>query len=223
MATATTVCAYDRAGHGWSDPVGRPQDGAAIAADLHTLLQRAGVAGPYVLVGHSSGGPYMQAFAADYPDEVAGMVMLDAQPSDAFTALPDYPGMYGTFRALMNVAPSLARIGVGFLVASPADPSGVRTAQILRDEYVALPDALEQAQALTTIDGRPLVVVTAGSEQQAGWLAAQERLVDLSVNAVHRVLPSATHATVLWGADAPASSLAILDVVGAVRSGSPVR
>ena len=93
VADSTTVCAYDRAGHGLSEEAAGPQDGIAIATDLHTLLERAGVHGPYVLVGHSSGGPYVRVFAARYPDEVAGMVLLDAQPADAFTALPDYPSL----------------------------------------------------------------------------------------------------------------------------------
>ena len=72
VAASTTVCAYDRAGHGRSDEAAAPQDGIALATDLHTLLERAGVAGPYVLVGHSSGGPYVRVFAARYPDQIAG-------------------------------------------------------------------------------------------------------------------------------------------------------
>ena len=56
VAGTTRVCAYDRAGQGWSDDVAHPQDGLAVAADLHTLLARAGEHGPYVLAGHSSGG-----------------------------------------------------------------------------------------------------------------------------------------------------------------------
>lgn len=91
VAKTTTVCTYDRAGHGRSDEAAGPQDGIALATDLHTLLERAGVPGPYVLVGHSSGGPYVRVFAARYLDEVAGMVLLDPQPADAFTALPTYP------------------------------------------------------------------------------------------------------------------------------------
>ena len=98
VAASTTVCAYDRAGHGRSEEAAGPQDGIALATDLHTLLERAGVAGPYVLVGHSSGGPYVRVFAARYPDQIAGMVLLDAQPADAFTALPDYPGFYYPYR-----------------------------------------------------------------------------------------------------------------------------
>jgi pimeloyl-ACP methyl ester carboxylesterase len=223
VAAATTVCAYDRAGHGWSDPAPGPQDGNAIAADLHVLLQRSGIPGPYILAGHSSGGPYVRVFAARYPDEVAGMVLLDAQPADAFTALPDYPGFYGPYRAVTSLAPSLARVGVGFLLATPADPSGARTARQMRNEVMALPDALDQAAVLRSIGDRPLVVVTAGSGGQAGWLAAQDRLVGLSANAVHRVIPNATHESLLLGSDADASSRAILDVLAAARSGGLVR
>lgn len=223
-AASTTVCAYDRAGHGRSDTAADPQDGSAIAADLHVLLERAGVPGPYVLVGHSSGGPYMRVFAASYPDEVAGMVLLDAQPADAFTALPDYPAFYWPYRAVTTLAPSLARVGLGILLlGSPSDPAGVRTATSMRDEVMALPDALEQAQRLTTIGERPLVVVSAGSGSQAGWSTAQERFLELSTNADHRVIAAATHESVVFGADASASAQAILDVVASVRTGSPVR
>ena len=78
VAQQTRVCVYDRAGRGWSDPADAPQDGAALVADLHTLLARAHVAGPYVVAGHSFGGLYTLAFAARYPDEVVGMVLLDS-------------------------------------------------------------------------------------------------------------------------------------------------
>jgi pimeloyl-ACP methyl ester carboxylesterase len=223
VAPTTTVCAYDRAGHGWSDPADQPQDGLAIASDLEVLLERAGIAGPYVLVGYSSGGPYTQVFAARYPDEVAGLVFLDAQPADAFEALPDYPAFYAPYRALMTLAPSLARLGVGIpVLGSPSDPAGIGAARMFHDEVIALPDALKQAQELRTIGDRPLVVLTAESGQQAGWSTAQERLAQLSTNADHRVVPTAAHETVL-GADAPASVQAILDVVASVRTGNPVR
>ena len=223
VAPSTTVCAYDRAGHGWSDPADGPQDGTAIATDLQNLLDRARIAGPFVLVGHSSGGPYMQVYAARHPDKVAGMVLLDAQPADAFTALPDYPAFYWPYRAVTTLAPSLARLGVGILVlGAPADPAGIHVAASLHDEVIALPTALRQAQALRTIGDRPLVVLTAATGQQAGWQAAQERLADLSTNADHRVISTATHATVV-SADASASAQAILDVVTSVRTGNQVR
>src|SRR3954469_6364446 len=92
VARATRVCVYDRAGRGWSEPADTPQDGTQIATDLHTLLQRGKVPGPYVLAGHSFGGLYVLAFAARYPDEVAGMVLIDstapASPATPRTAAP---------------------------------------------------------------------------------------------------------------------------------------
>src|SRR3954447_17969224 len=78
VAGATRVCVYDRAGRGWSEPADTPQDAAQISTDLHTLLRRANVPGPYVLGGHSFGGLYVLTYAAHYPDDVAGMVLVDA-------------------------------------------------------------------------------------------------------------------------------------------------
>jgi pimeloyl-ACP methyl ester carboxylesterase len=146
LAPSTTVCAYDRAGHGRSDTVSAPQDGIALATDLHTLLERADVPGPYVLVGHSSGGPYVRVFAARYPDQIAGMVLLDAQPSDDFAKLPGYASFYTGFRKATGLAPSMARLGVlRFYVVYR---SMVR-AKVARSRLRQLqsPDAREQAQA----------------------------------------------------------------------------
>lgn len=213
IAARTKVCVYDRAGHGQSDEAG-PQDGIALATDLHTLLQRAGVAGPYVLAGHSSGGPYVRVFAAAYPAEVAGMVLLDAQPADVFTSIPDYPPFYRIYRMVTTWAPSLARIGIlGPVLGLSPDESQVATARAQRDEVATL----------TTIGDRPLVVVTAGIGEQAGWPAAQDRLAGLSTNSAHRVVASATHDSLITGPDAPTSAQAILDVLEAVRSGTPLR
>src|SRR6202171_4059698 len=116
IAQNTTVCAYDRAGQGWSDPPASPQDGAAVATDLHTLLDHAQIPGPYVIVGPSTGGVYARIFAASYPDQVAGMVLLDSQPNEALTGLPDFPSQYSVLRRATAFFPSLARLGVFRLV-----------------------------------------------------------------------------------------------------------
>jgi pimeloyl-ACP methyl ester carboxylesterase len=219
VAASTTVCAYDRAGHGRSEEAG-PQDGIALATDLHTLLERAGVAGPYVLVAHSSGGPYVRVFAAGYPDQVAGMVLLDAQPAEAFTALPDYPGFYQMYRFATALAPSLARVGlVGLLLGLPADESSPSAARSARDAVAELPIALEQAKALTTLGDRPLIVVTAASDPDAGWLDAQDRMTGLSANSVHRVIAAATHDSLISGVDSTTSTQAIMDVIESIRAG----
>jgi pimeloyl-ACP methyl ester carboxylesterase len=70
--------AYDRAGLGFSDPGPNPRDGHAIMADLETLLERAGEAGPFVLVGHSMAGLFVPLFAARNPEKVVGVVLVDA-------------------------------------------------------------------------------------------------------------------------------------------------
>jgi alpha/beta hydrolase family protein len=72
------VCAYDRAGNGWSEPGPTPRDGLHIVHDLHQLLEQANEPGPYVLVGHSLGGVLSPIYASEYPDEVLGIVMVDS-------------------------------------------------------------------------------------------------------------------------------------------------
>jgi len=237
LAKNTTVCAYDRAGQGWSDPPASPQDGAAVASDLHTLLDRAQIPGPYVLVGHSTGGAYIRVFAARYPDQVAGMVFLDSQPNEALTGLPDFPSQYGILRRASALFPSLARLGVFRLVNQFAsDPLPVPTRdeesavvstanlnRIQRDEFAELPMTLTEAAALTTLGDRPLIVVTAAKGAQAGWLALQDKMTGLSSNSDHRVLPDTDHPGLIHDrVGAAQASQAILDVVASVRSGTPV-
>jgi pimeloyl-ACP methyl ester carboxylesterase len=77
LAGSFRVVSYDRAGLGWSDLGPMPRTADRIVEELHTLLQRAAIPPPYVLVGHSFGGLTMPLFAARFPDEVAGMVLVD--------------------------------------------------------------------------------------------------------------------------------------------------
>ena len=221
VAQSTTVCAYDRAGHNRSDEAG-PQDGVAVAKDLHELLAKAGMKGPYVLVGHSSGGPYIRDYFASYPDDVLGMVFLDAQPPDAFTALPTYAAFYSNYSLFAGVAPSLARVGLlGPIVGGSPSEATIAAARGGRDEVRALPTVLRQAAAVTSIGDRPLIVISAAPGDQPGWMEAQARLVGISTNGAQRVL-QATHDSVISGVDAPASAQAILDVLASVRGGGRV-
>ena len=98
VAATTRVCVYDRAGRGWSESAGTPQDGVQVATDLHTLLDRAGEQGPYVLAGHSAGGLYVLNFAQLYPDQVAGVALLDSMSPQQYTAIDGWPGFYEMFR-----------------------------------------------------------------------------------------------------------------------------
>lgn len=78
LARTTRVCSYDRAGLGWSEAVDGPRDSDRIAMQLHGLLAQAGIGGPLVLMGHSAGGRHIRVYRAHYPEQVAGLVFVDA-------------------------------------------------------------------------------------------------------------------------------------------------
>lgn len=237
VAQHTRVCVYDRAGRGWSDPVDGPQDADRVAADLHTLLAQANVEGPYVLAGHSFGGLYVQDFVAQFPDQVAGLVLLD---STTRRNRPDQPATLEAPTAVdrvFAVAPATAHLGVGRILAAfdydtlPSDiqaetranaSTSASLASSLR-ELRAGPTSIRQATALTDLGAKPLIVLTADTGHNATWNAAQERLVNLSTNARRRIAPDTTHSSMLTDeADSAAASQAILDVVASVRAGKPL-
>jgi pimeloyl-ACP methyl ester carboxylesterase len=238
VAATTRVCAYDRAGQAWSDDAASPEDGLAVARDLHALLAVSGERTPVVLVGHSIGGIYAMTYATQYPDEVAGMVLLDSSTPYQFE-LPGYADIYRMMQRGYGVAPSLARLGIGLLVpdsmmSSLPAPAGAQVATFAtsprgprnaRDELTGLPAAFDQAKALHALGGKPLAVVTAtGSlHDTKGWSAAQDRLAALSTNSSHRIV-DATHAGLLDDKRAAlASTSAITAVVAAVRTLTPVK
>jgi pimeloyl-ACP methyl ester carboxylesterase len=238
VTETTRVCAYDRAGQGWSDDADAPEDGLAVARDLHALLAAAGESGPIVLVGHSTGGVYAMTYAAQYPDDVAGLALLDSSTPYQFN-LADYPGEYAMLRRGYAVAQSATRLGLGLLIpdsmlSSLSDPAGAqvaafatspRGARNARDEITALPAAFDQAKALHTLSNKPLVVLTATEtlHNTDGWAAAQGRLAALSTNSSHRIA-DATHAGLLDDEQAAeASAAAITAVVTAVRTNNPVK
>jgi pimeloyl-ACP methyl ester carboxylesterase len=78
VARFARICTYDRAGYAWSDPGPKPRTFAQLNLELRDALKKLGEAGPFVLVGHSFGGPVVRNFATMYPREVAGMVLVDA-------------------------------------------------------------------------------------------------------------------------------------------------
>lgn len=93
VASFTRVCVYDRPGtlldpehHSRSDPAPMPRTASDIVADLHRLLPAAGETGPYVLAGHSFGGLVARLYAATYPEEVVGLVLIDAAHEDYYAA-----------------------------------------------------------------------------------------------------------------------------------------
>lgn len=77
VAAFQRVCSYDRAGYGWSDPGPKPRTYQQAAEELHTLLRNAGEISPFVLVGHSAGCNTIRLYASAYPEEVAGLVLIE--------------------------------------------------------------------------------------------------------------------------------------------------
>lgn len=235
VGATTRVCAYDRAGQGWSDDSDSPQDGMTAAKDLHTLLATAGEQGPFVLVGHSTGGTYAMTYAARYPGEMAGLVLLDSSSPEQFTRLPAYPGEYAVMRRGTALLPTLNRLGLGRLFAASHLPtaaadqvnaltSTARAARNGRDEISVIPDVFAQSQALTTLHDKPLAVLTASDNVGTdGWVGAQNQLAGLSTNRIHRTVRS-THPGLLEDARPAAESVrAITEVISSVRNGGLLR
>src|SRR4051794_32186648 len=241
VARNSRVCVYDRAGRGWSETADTPQDGLQIAADLHTLLQRGGVPGPYVLAGHSFGGLYVLSYAARYPGEVAGMVLIDCTdftPTQAARTASSAAGSYNVLRRVSALASIWSPIGLARLYA-PLEGSGLppRSRGEVRahiagatglsstiEEYVQANASGEEAAALRTFDDKPLVVLTAGVGNDAKHSAAQNHLATLSTNVAHRTIKDAAHEDLVADEHgAAATTQAILDVVQAVKSHTPLQ
>jgi hypothetical protein len=166
------------------------------------------------------------------------MVLLDSSTPEQFTALPDYPAAYSSGRRLSALLPPLARVGLWRLSAAGAFgglPPQARSQELAlaatarelssqRVEWSELPAVFTQAQALTDLNGKPLIVVTAGLRQQAGWPAAQDQLAGLSTNSLQRTVAGADHTALLYNEAMSAnSSQAIRDVVSAIRTGTSLK
>jgi pimeloyl-ACP methyl ester carboxylesterase len=239
LAKSTRVCAYDRAGLGWSERGPEPRDARRVSGELHALLEgAAGIGqGPYVLVGHSYGGLYARMYAARYSEEVAGVVLVDSSHPEQFTRSPEGRAMYERARRMGAVLPFLTRLGVIRLSnLYPAHPdlpqqqraqveafnSSTRHLSTTADEFRATPETAAQVRATVSLVDKPLAVVSAG-EQPSASLEMQEELAALSPNSVHHVVGGATHESLLYeGREARVSSAAIEQVVQAVRTDRPL-
>ncbi len=186
LAKFTQVVSYDRAGMGWSEASPGPRSSAQIVEELHTLLGKAGIKAPYVLVGHSLGGLHMQLYAMRYPDEVAGLVLVDASHADmaarkefvpkAFTMpnLVRVVGSLGVVRFLngMNDRANLrnaSEAGPGFVPEIEQESSRIyshtSTLVAMAQEFASMPDSAAQVRAANLhLGDKPLFVLTRSGE-----------------------------------------------------------
>ena len=132
LAESFRVVSYDRAGLGWSDLGPMPRTADRIVGELHSLLERAGISPPYVLVGHSFGGLTMPLFAARFPDVVAGMVLVDPVAPAEWNPPPDHDLRLTRIGAkVCRRAALLARFGLIRFVAFLLTTGGKKAASYL--------------------------------------------------------------------------------------------
>jgi len=209
VARTTTVCVYDRAGHGHSDAV--PANTADSARDLHVLLDRMHVPGPYVIAGHSLGGMFALSYADRYPAQVGGIVLLDSMH-------PHQDNAFAGADRFLAIVPTLAPTGLARVFFNPKEGKPTSQARQLVRDIDEMPAELNRAAKLASLGDRPLAVVTAGTGYAAGWPSEQNDLATLSSNSRHRTVAGATHGSLIDDRnDAAHSSKAIGDVVRAVQ------
>jgi pimeloyl-ACP methyl ester carboxylesterase len=172
----TRVCSYDRAGYGWSDPGPRPRDSQRIVTELHSLLEKAEVAPPYVLVGHSFGGINMRLYASTYPGETAGLVLVDASHPDS---LPYRRNAFGTGPASTSNQLMVSHYVEREEKNYPEEARQAMEDNLLRTkanvtsrgEYRALGNSVQELKEAKPFGDIPLAVISRGKRE---WPAGEE-------------------------------------------------
>jgi pimeloyl-ACP methyl ester carboxylesterase len=219
LSQITRVCSYDRNGHGWSEPAPGPHDAETIARKLHSLLDKAKVPRPLILLGHSAGGLYIREYARRFSRDVAGAVLVDSSSPAQIDELPgwrkgweqnkrDLPGQ--VWKERMQVWSGWSRL-TGGCHNSPSRELTYLAAQYeaetCRPEYAGeddneLPyfaDSFEQAARLTTFGDIPLLIISSDTrsrkqEDDAIWDHEQEQLKSLSQRSWRIIAAGAGHA-----------------------------
>jgi pimeloyl-ACP methyl ester carboxylesterase len=165
LAPARQVCVYDRAGYGGSEPGPAPRTSARIAAELRTLLGRAGIAPPFVLGGHSFGGFNMRVFAGLFPADVAGLVMVDP-PHEELEGI-----LEGVLLGSIDPAGRLAGLWRSGSLGALADALGplatllgldTGLVSVIANELDAFPYSVEDARAAELAPSLPMIVIAHG-------------------------------------------------------------
>jgi pimeloyl-ACP methyl ester carboxylesterase len=204
------VCSYDRAGIVWSSAGGGRRDAVQITDELHELLGAARIPPPYVLVGHSIGGVYVQLFAARYPDEVAGVVLVDSSHPDQLATVPGIPS-FVPYLSMAAAPVGVARILNQVLDDAPnlsaekkAERAGLyshtHTVFAIANEMAAVPDSLAELRGSPMqLGSKPLIVLSRGlndgasPETEAAWRKLQIELVKCSTNGKHVIAQKSGH------------------------------
>jgi len=242
LANLTRVVAYDRAGFGWSEASPNPRDARHIAGELHTALHNAGIGGPYVLAGWSFGGLVVRLFRDLYPDEVAGLVLVDASHPDQWLHMP-VPNADRLLASSFRIQAELCRFGFGRLATAPAKilSAGLpvlqqreifafcaqRSCYRTEGEQAALWTAVSRRQVHGTkpLDGLPLFLLGVSEQPMYGDILTrlQEDQVGLSANSTRLIVQGATHESLVGRQEHARWVIhAIQQVVEAARKHQPL-
>lgn len=192
VSNTSRICVFDRPGYGWSDFGPSPRTSNRIAGELEILLEQAEIAPPYILVGHSFGGYNIRVFAANNPQMVAGMVLVDASHEDQYNQfkikLPNNFNRRGTIMILPKSTDSLAH-------ANKPPVLRERAFHAARAEISALDESSMQLQKNSALPIVPLIVISRGKPEWYGDVSQQQRentWMDLQQD-LSRLSPISTH------------------------------
>jgi len=223
IARVTRTCSYDRAGIMWSDPKAEPQDANAVVADLHATLDRAGITGPLVLVGHSLGGPYIMNYTRQHGENVRGLVFVDCSHPDQLARLPAAVRDQVRVSFIHKALTALAWTGIFHIVPDPELPGmpdrikpivqahrGETFGAIIK-EMSGVEATLRQSGELRDLGDRPLVVLVGmqplpeaqlaamnltaeeGEELQATWREMSTDAASWSIRSRLQLIPDSMH------------------------------
>ncbi|MGA9508901.1 MAG: alpha/beta hydrolase [Candidatus Sulfotelmatobacter sp.] len=241
IAKFTRVCSYDRAGLGYSDESPRPRTSKVMAEELHTLLHNAGIAPPYVLVGHSMGGYNVRLFASFYRSEVTGMVLVDSshpeQEKRFPPALNDMDKTWVREQEFMTVA---MPFGIPRLLGFCGNDAQVRAADCNFHSYregltvlKTFPESAAQAATAGSLGDLPLAVLSHDPNvpvpeipadlvkpMNVAWEEMQDELTHLSTRDTRTIAKNSSHYIQL---DRPEVVVeAVRNVVDQARKNQPV-
>jgi pimeloyl-ACP methyl ester carboxylesterase len=218
LSKTTKVLSYDRAGLGWSDPSPEPKDARSIATDLHRLVNAAVFPRPFVFVGHSMGGIFGRAYAALYPDAVAGMALVDASHPEQIERSPNIRKSLRKFFWFLKATPLMASCGVmkvcgDFGMSAQAAGLPDIHALVAKNFYSSarhMRETVREAEQWYLSAGQvkdqrlgdlPVVTITAPEKCMHGWLDLQKELSEISMRGRHVVIEGASHVTILTNKD----------------------
>jgi pimeloyl-ACP methyl ester carboxylesterase len=242
VAKFTQACWYDRAGEGWSELGPFPRTSVAISNDLHELLKRAGLQAPYVFAGASFGGLNSRVYGSLYPNEVAGMVLIDSAHEDELRRAPKFFLGRTAPRFLwhpIQLALEAANF-VGLVRLTQSSPAqGKSPSQMTHEEIIAamrqrpksfvgnvstglvLPESFAEASSANSLGDFPLIVMTAGQSFDFGDAELNRQAAAYQQVWIHEIQPKlvelSTHGRQIVFPNANHGSIPQEAIVSAIR------